>query len=117
VAEIAVAALAAGARLDDPRVALFRRPVEALIGTAPAEPGVAQDPAAFGPFGAAVGEGCSGSWNWRRTGRPRSSKTCTGPTPTPEASSSTSRTTSMAAPPPLVIALRAGRVSREPPSN
>jgi hypothetical protein len=57
VAEIAVAALAAGARLDDPRVALFRRPVEALIGTAPAEPGVAQDPAAFGPFGAAVGEG------------------------------------------------------------
>jgi DNA-binding CsgD family transcriptional regulator/tetratricopeptide (TPR) repeat protein len=56
VAEIAVAAVAAGGRLDDPRMSLFGRPVEALIGTGP-DPGAVPDPTAFGPFGAAVGEG------------------------------------------------------------
>ena len=48
VSEIAVAALTAGARLDDPAVALFRRPVEALIGTAVADPSLVENPAAFG---------------------------------------------------------------------
>ena len=59
VAEIAVAALAAGAGagLDDPAVALFRRPLAALIGSTVADPGLVQDPAAFGPYAAAVGEG------------------------------------------------------------
>ena len=57
MAEIAVAALAAGAGLDDPAVALFRRPLESLFGTAAADPGLVEDPAAFGPYAAAVGEG------------------------------------------------------------
>jgi len=57
VSEIAVAALAAGASIDDPAVAMFRRPVEALIGTAVAIPGLVENSAAFGPYAAAVGEG------------------------------------------------------------
>ncbi len=55
VADLAVAAIAAGVDLDAPSLALFRRPLAALTGIGLANDGT--DPAAFGPYGAAIGEG------------------------------------------------------------
>jgi hypothetical protein len=96
VAEIAVAALAAGAGagLDDPAVALFRRPLAALIGTTVADPGLVEDPAAFGPTPPPSGRGCSDCWVSRPIGRSPSSRTCSGRTRTPRPWWSSSPTTS-----------------------
>ena len=60
VAEIAVAAVAAGARLDDPTVAVFRRVLENLVGppgAADAVDGVIPDGRTFGRHSATAGEG------------------------------------------------------------
>ena len=59
VSEIAVAAIP-GARLDDPAVALFRRPVEALIGTAVADPSLVENPRRSAPMPPPSGRVCSG---------------------------------------------------------
>lgn len=57
ISAIAVAALAAGANLDDSGVALFRRPLESLIGAGSADPDLVANPAVFGSLGATIGEG------------------------------------------------------------